>query len=95
MTFLQRGKAVCHAKQIPEDVLYRLSAEVLGLERFDESVFKKRIKEIRISAFNHMVFVFFNGHEVERVWRDRSRRESWTDDMKQKAAAHAKRRKRL
>lgn len=95
VTFLQKGKAVCHAKQIPEDVLYRLSAEVLDLENFDESVFKRQIKEIRIPAFNHVLFTFYDGHEVERVWADRSRSESWTDDMKRKAAEHAKGRKRL
>lgn len=91
-TFLQKGKAFCHAKQIPEDVLYRLSADVLETDIFDEGTFRKQIKEIRVPAFNHVIFVFRDGHEVERVWQDRSRSESWTEEMKQKAARGARKR---
>jgi len=98
VTFLQKGKAVCHAKQIPESVLYHLAAEVLTLPVFEESVFKERILEIRVPAFNHLIFVFKDGHEVEKVWQDRSRRESWTDEMKAQAgcrtAERARRNKR-
>ena len=92
MTFLQKGKVFCHAKQIPEDVLYRLSNEVLGLESFDESAFRARIKEIRIPCFNHVDFAFHDGHEVEQIWDDRSRSESWTAEMKAKAADRTRRR---
>ena len=95
VTFLQKGKEVCHAKQIPESVLYELSADALDSAVFDETTFRREIKEISIPSFNHVIFVFHDGHEVERIWADRSRSESWTDDMKQKAAAQAKRRKRL
>lgn len=91
MTFLQKGKAFCHAKQIPEDILYKLTNEVLGLEAFDEETFHHSIKEIRIPAFNHVVFVFHDGHEVERVWEDRSRSESWMDEMRAQAANNARR----
>ena len=90
VTFLQKGKALCHAKQIPEDTLYKLTNEVLGLDAFDEETFHQRIREIRIPAFNHVVFVFRGGHEVERVWADRSRAESWTDEMKARARQSAR-----
>ena len=89
-TFLQKGKALCHAKQIPEDVLYELASETLGLDTFDEETFHHRIREIRIPAFNHVVFIFRDGHEVERVWKDRSRAESWTDEMKARARQNAR-----
>lgn len=91
VTYLQRGKAVCHAKQIPENVLYDLVTDVLGLDTFDDDVFRKHIKALRIPAFNHVVFVFHDGHEVERVWRDRSRSESWTDEMRTRAAERTRR----
>lgn len=45
VTYLQRGKAVCHAKQIPENVLYDLTTEVLELNAFDEDVFRKHMLE--------------------------------------------------
>ena len=43
-TFLNKGKAECHTKQIPEEDLYRLSCEVLGIPKFDEEIFKDKIK---------------------------------------------------
>jgi len=81
-TFLQRGKDKCRAKQIPETTLMETAAEVLGLAVFDETVFLARIAEIWVPADNRLTFVFDDGHVVETVWNDRSRSESWTDEMR-------------
>jgi len=91
-TFLQEGKAHCAAKQAPEETLMAVAAEVLGLAAFDETVFKNSISEIRIPGGNRLVFVFSDGATVERVWQDRSRRESWTEEMREAARQNAKRR---
>lgn len=85
-TFLQEGKAVCPAKQVPEETLMAVTAEVLGLTAFDEAVFADRIAEIQVPEANRLVFVFYDGQKVERTWADRSRADSWTDDMKQAAS---------
>jgi len=85
-TFLQYGKSECHTKQIPEDILMSEIASVLGEEEFDGDLFKDMINEIRVPAFNHLVFVFRDGRTVERIWQDRSRRDSWTEEMRAKAA---------
>jgi site-specific DNA recombinase len=45
---LEQGKAACHAKQIPENILYEAATDVLGLSEFDESIFKKKITEILV-----------------------------------------------
>ena len=50
------------------------------------------IQEIRVPAFNHLVYVFKDGTTVEREWKDKSRRDSWTDEMRAQAAVHARRR---
>jgi hypothetical protein len=89
-TYLEQGKAACHAKQIPENILYEAATDVLGLSEFDESIFKEKITEILVPEFNKLVFVFCDGHLVEKVWQDRSRRESWTDEMRQAAREKAK-----
>ncbi|MEA4899074.1 MAG: recombinase family protein [Christensenellaceae bacterium] len=91
-TYLRLGKAHCHAKQIPEDTLMEVTASVLGLPEFDEAIFKRRIREIRVPAFNHLVFVFEDGTEETRVWQDKSRRDSWDFSMRLQAAEHARRR---
>ncbi|MGI6176250.1 MAG: recombinase family protein [Christensenellales bacterium] len=82
-TFLQEGKDYCPAKQIPEDILHTVTAEALGLMDFEAEAFTKRIVEIRVPEANKLVFVFRDGHLTERVWHDRSRADSWTEEMKQ------------
>ena len=85
-TFLKEGKAACQAKQIPETTLYAVVSEILGLNKFDPDIFIDEIAEIRVPEFNRLVFVFCDGRTAEKVWQDRSRRESWTDEMRQAAS---------
>ncbi len=89
-TFLQKGKAACHAKQIPEAVLYAAGAKALGLDELDAEIFEKEIAEIRVPDFNTLIFMFRDGHTEENGWQDRSRRESWTDEMRQLAREKVK-----
>lgn len=60
-TFQQEGKASCPAKQVPEETLMAVTAEVLGLAAFDEVAFTERIAEIRVPEANRLVFVFRDG----------------------------------
>lgn len=91
-TYLTLGKKVCHTKQIPEDVLMAVTASVLGATEFDAELFRETVEEIRVPAFNRLVFVMKDGTKVEREWQDKSRRDSWTDEMRAQAAEHARRR---
>lgn len=91
-TYLMMGKKYCHAKQIPEDTLMDVTASVLGLREFDEAVFNSRIREIRVPAFNHLVYVFEDGAEETCVWQDKTRRDSWNDTMREQAAERARKR---
>ena len=93
-TFLTFGKKYCHTKQIPEDILMATTASVLGMAEFDEENFRSQIERIEVPAFNHLVYVFRDGRREERVWQDKSRRDSWTEEMKIKAAEYARRRNR-
>ncbi len=79
-TFLTKGKSVCHTKQIPEEELYRLSCEVLGVAEFNECLLKEKIKEITVPEWNVVTFVFYDGETVTKTWKDKSRK--WTDEMK-------------
>lgn len=66
------------------------SAEVLGLAEFDQGIFNERVQEIQVAGSNKLIFVFRDGHTTEKVWQDRSRSESWTEDMRQEAREKAK-----
>lgn len=63
----------------------KLSAEVLNLHEFDPNIFKVQIKEIRVPEFFKVIFVFVDGRMVEKVWENKSRKDSWGEKEKQKA----------
>ena len=86
-TFLEKGKGCCHAKQIPEKVLYELAEE---MTIYNEGIFKKII----VPEPNKLIFVFKDGREIEREWKDRPRSEIWTDEMRQAASVKEKERLR-
>lgn len=91
-TYAKQGKDACRCKQIPERALIGAAMEVLGMESFDEFAVKQRVKQIEVPAFNHLVFGLKDGRRIEYVWQDRSRRESWTDEMRERAREQSLRR---
>jgi len=91
-TYLEAGKAACKAKGMPEETLKAVIVDVLGLSAFDEDIFLSQILQIVAQEANRLVLVFRDGHSEERVWQQRSRRDSWTDEMRQAAREHTNRR---
>ena len=47
----------CDAKQIPEEILKRVSAEAMGLPEFDEAAFAAKVEEIQVPENGVLVFV--------------------------------------
>ena len=88
-TYTYRGKHECAAKRIPEDILKEKCAEALGLEKYDNTVFTAKVAAITVPDNGIMVFTFNDGSERIVNWENRSRRESWTDEMKQTARDRA------
>ena len=85
-TYNLRGKTYCQkSKRIPEQVLLAESAKVLGLKEFDAEVFTKKVEKIMVPEANRLEFHLKNGTITNIEWQDRSRSESWTDEMKEKA----------
>ena len=84
-TYGTMGKAACASKQIPEDTLIKACTDVLDLPVFDECVFSSCVAGILVRGGNKLVFHFVDGSEKEYIWQDRSRSESWTEEMKEAA----------
>ncbi len=84
-TFNSLGKAACASKQIPEPTLQQVTADVLGQKDFTHERLCSQIQLIRVCNENTLIFCFKDGSEVTRKWKDRSRSESWTDEMKETA----------
>ena len=78
-TYNIHGKKACASKAIPESVLYELTADTpIG-----------DLTAIRAEKDNTLVFCFKDGSQTVKRWQDRSRRESWTEEMKEKARQQA------
>lgn len=84
-TFIRHKKETCDAKQISEQELIRATNEVLGLVEFDESLFKKSIKQVKVFNNNTLLFIFFDSTEKLVSWKTLSRKDSWNLEMKELA----------
>jgi site-specific DNA recombinase len=73
----------CSNNCIHEDTLIRLCNEILGLENFDEDVFKERIQYIEISPGGIARFVFTDGHTVEKTYSTKKRMPGWSEESRE------------
>ena len=76
-TYEKRGKAFCPSKRIPEEALLSQGFDLNSVEY------------ITACSGNRLVFHFRNGGTEETVWKNRSRSESWTAEMKEEAKRKA------
>lgn len=88
-TFQTKGKSECAAKRIPEETLKVLTCEVLGEGSIDSDMVRSKITAIRADKNNVVVYCMDDGSEIAKRWKDRSRAESWTPEMKEKARQRA------
>lgn len=80
-TFNTLGKDACPSRQIPEDVLIAATEEVIGSMDANGS----KITAVRAENKNKLTFFMSDGEQIVKRWQDRSRRESWTPEMKEAA----------
>ena len=64
----------------------------MGTDSFDEKGFKQQVEELIVPEPNTVIYVFKDGRHISAEWQDRSRRESWTYEMRRAAAEHARER---
>ena len=92
-TFNTQGKEVCpDSKMVPEETLLFAICSVMGMDGFDGAAFSRSVDHIDACAGNVLRFCFPDGGTEDFVWKDRSRSESWTPEMRAAAGEHAKRR---
>ena len=80
-TYNTYGKKHCPSKQIPEEILKDVTLKTVG----SLNTLHDKITAIRVENNNKLIFIFKNGEETVKQWIDRSRAESWTDEMKENA----------
>lgn len=72
-TYNTLGKKVCPSKAIPEPTLMALAAEIDDFSK---------ITAITADKDNTLTFSLSNGETIVKRWKDRSRSESWTPEMR-------------
>lgn len=67
---------------IREKTLKKITAEVLGLECFDENIFLDMIDHIEIPKPHTLIFFFKDGKTASRTWEDLAFDYPWTEEQK-------------
>ena len=93
-TFDTYGKEFCHSRQIPEDILIAETIKMLGRDDLETAV-PEMLSAIRVPEANHLVYVFRDGSEQDVFWKHHSRKDSWTEEKRQKARELALERNRI
>ena len=75
-TYNTYGKAACPSKAIPESILEAIADEVGGIGK---------ITALQACEGNTLVLTLTSGEQIVKRWQDRSRRQSWTPEMKEMA----------
>jgi len=76
--FNKEGKKACQSKAVPEHILLNLLPEI------------ESISSIRVEKNNKLIITYRDGRSETHTWRDRSRAESWTPEMKEAARERAR-----
>lgn len=70
-------------------ILFDKAKEVLSLDEVDREALSRSLREIIVPAHYQLRFVLKDGTAVDVQWQHRSRKESWTPEMKQAAREKA------
>lgn len=84
-TYYRYGKDTCHAKVIPEAILFELGRSALNMEVFNPEAFDEEVNYMEVTEQNKLNFAFKNGENIEMIWEHPSRSESWSLEARERA----------
>lgn len=94
-TYLNQGKSVCPNRPIPEEILSSIIVEALNEKLHTKKPFtpdcltheliEQSFSRIIINDDHTVQFWFRNGALSVKAWQHKSRKESWTPEMKERA----------
>ena len=90
-TFMTYGRDKCAARQVRESILEECAARALGLPVFDAAAFEDQVDHITVCDERKLIFTFRDGTTEEITWQEPSRADSWTPEMRARAADRKRR----
>ena len=81
----------CGTRGIRDEELRQATAEVLGLETFDEALFLEQIDHIDVNAEMILNYVFKDGRTVERKWDTKRHMPKWSAERRAQFESQPKR----
>lgn len=76
-------KSGCSHNGLEENLLKSISAEVLDIESFDETVFKALIEQITVLSNTELLFKLKDGSEIIKQWQFKIQQPAWSEERKQ------------
>lgn len=90
-TFMTYGRDKCSARQVRESILEECAARALGIPAFDPAAFEDQVDHITVCDERKLIFTFRDGTTEEITWQEPSRADSWTPEMRARAADRKRR----
>ena len=84
----KRGIHTCASKQVPDSKIIEAANHILNRSNFDEKVFKLKVESVEAMPEQRLIFHMKDGTSEEYQW-ETSRKDSWTQEMKEKARIKA------
>ncbi len=89
ITYDEKGKEQCHSKAIREDILDDLTKKTLGLPDISRDALLDKVDYIEAGDGYKILYHLKDGVIKDAYWQNKSRKEAWTDEMKEKARRKA------
>lgn len=78
----EKGISHCHAKDVPEKILERYCALVLGLEEFDKDIFLEEIEKVVVKGQDELIYHFYDGQIITEKWESTARVDAWSKERR-------------
>ena len=89
LQYFRYGTSACHSQRIPEAILIEKTKEVLGVDEITRETVMECVSRIYVPEHNHLIYELKDGSTKDAFWKNPSRSQSWTEEMKQAAREKA------
>ena len=82
---LKRGIDACDSKQVPNSKVIEAVNHILERTQFDKQLMKDKVSKIIVMPNKKLVFHMKDQTTKEYIWKERSKRDSWTLEKREQA----------